>query len=402
MSLEKKFQKYSADLNKAAKDKNIEKALSRAVKSYRNNTKAALERYPHTVQMAEEVIKIKKASIEKMHELVDQARENIELNKGKSYYAKTREDALQLAADIIGTKKIVVKAKSILAEELEVREHLIEKGNEVWETDLGEFILQLRNERPMHIVSPSIHVPKEQVAEVFTEFFGRPIEPDIAKEVAAVKEFLRDKYFNADVGMSGSNVVAADTGAMVIIENEGNARLSTAAPPMHVVMVGIEKVVPTFQDAMKVSEVTWRYANYTVPGYVNIISGPSKTGDIEKVTTYGAHGPAEIHVIFVDNGRSAMAEEELFRQGLHCLRCGGCMYECPVFQQVAGHFGYRYLGGIGAVWTTFVAGGLDNAAPLIYNCLRCGRCMERCSVNMNVPAMITELRKRIVKIGYSD
>ena len=402
MSLEKKFQEYTIALNKAANDKNIETALSRAVKSYRNNTKAALERYPHTIQMAEEVLEIKKASIKRMHELVDQARESIELNKGKTYYAKTREDALQLAADIIGTKKIVVKAKSILAEELEVREHLIEKGNEVWETDLGEFILQLRNERPMHIVSPSIHVPKEQVAEVFTKFFGRPIEPDIAKEVAAVKEFLRDKYFNADVGMSGSNVIAADTGAMVIIENEGNARLSTAAPPVHVVMVGIEKVVPTFQDAMKVSEVTWRYANYTVPGYVNIISGPSKTGDIEKVTTYGAHGPAEIHVIFVDNGRSNMAEEELFRQGLHCLRCGGCMYECPVFQQAAGYFGYRYLGGIGAIWTAFVAGGLDNAAPLVYNCLRCGRCMERCSVKMDVPSMIAELRKRIVALGYSS
>ncbi|WP_028308722.1 LUD domain-containing protein [Desulfitibacter alkalitolerans] len=401
MSLEKKFQKYTAELHKAANDKNIEVALSRAVKSYRSNTKAALERYPHTVQMAEEVIELKKESIKRMKELVDQARESIELNKGKTYFAKTREDALQLAYDIIGTKKIVVKGKSILAEELEVREYLIEKGNEVWETDLGEFILQLRNERPMHIVSPSIHVPREQVAEVFTEFFGRPIEPDIAKEVAAVKEFLRDKYFNADIGMSGSNVVAADTGAMVIIENEGNARICTAVPPVHVVMVGIEKVVPTFQDAMKVSEVTWRYANYTVPGYVNIISGPSKTGDIEKVTTYGAHGPAEIHVIFVDNGRSNMAEEDLFKQGLHCLRCGGCMYECPVFQQVAGHFGFRYLGGIGAIWTAFVAGGLDNAAPLIYNCLRCGRCMERCPVKIDVPSMITELRKRIVSLGYS-
>ncbi len=395
------FQKYTAELIKAAKDENIQLALSRAVRSYRDNTRAALERYPHTVQMAEEVLEIKRRSIERMDELVAQARESIEANHGKTYLARTREDALQLASDIIGTGKIVVKGKSILGEELEVRDYLIDRGNEVWESDLGEFILQLRHERPMHIVSPSIHVPREQVAEIFSEFFGRPIEPDIAKEVAVVKEFLRDKYFDADFGMSGANVVAADTGALVIIENEGNARICTAVPPVHLVLVGIEKVVPTFQDAMKVAEVTWRYANYTVPSYVNIISGPSKTGDIEKVTTYGAHGPGELHVIFVDNGRSRMAGEDLFRQGLYCLRCGGCMYECPVFQQVAGYFGYRYLGGIGAIWTAFVAGGLENAVPLIYTCLRCGRCVERCPVSIDVPAMIIELRKRIVAAGYS-
>jgi iron-sulfur cluster protein len=401
MSLEQKFQKYTQELNKASNDKNIQTALFRAVKSYRNNTKSALERFPHTVQMAEEVRKIKEKSIKEMDQLVDKARESIELNKGKTYLAKTREDALQMAYDIIGTNKIVVKGKSILGEELEIRDYLIEKGNEVWETDLGEFILQLRNERPMHIVSPSIHVPREQVAEIFTEFFGKKVEPDIAQEVAVVKEFLREKYFNAHVGMSGANVVAADTGTMVIIENEGNARICTAVPPVHVALVGIEKVVPTFQDAMKVSEVTWRYANYTVPGYINIISGPSKTGDIEKVTTYGAHGPGELHVIFVDNGRSDMAKDELHKQGLYCLRCGGCMYECPVFEQAAGYFGYRYIGGIGAVWTAFVAGGLDNAVPLIYNCLRCGRCMERCPSKIDIPTMIADLRNKIVSLGYT-
>ncbi len=399
--LEVIFKNYTAELNKAASDDNIQLALFRAVKSYRDNTRSALERFPHTVQLAEEVLEIKKESIKRMDELVAQARESIEANNGKTYFAKTRDDALKLASDIIGTGKIVVKGKSILGEELEVREHLIEKGNEVWESDLGEFILQLRHDRPMHIVSPSIHVPREQVAKVFTEFFGRPIEPDIAKEVAAVKEFLRNKYFTADFGMSGANVVAADTGAIVIIENEGNVRICTGVPPVHVALVGIEKVVPTFQEAMKVAEVTWRYANYTVPGYINIISGPSKTGDIEKVTTYGAHGPGEFHVIFVDNGRTKMAQEDLFRQGLYCLRCGGCMYECPVFQQVAGYFGYRYLGGIGAIWTAFVAGGLENAAPLVYTCLRCGRCVERCPVGIDVPSMIIELRRKIVAVGYS-
>jgi len=354
-----------------------------------------LKRFPHTPDLAEEVRRIKEDSTGRLPELVDQARESIEKNNGKTYFAKTREEALQLAGSIIGTGQTVVKAKSILGEELQLREHLIEQGNEVWETDLGEFILQLRNERPMHIVSPSIHVPREKVAELFTEFFGREIPPDIAEEVGAVREFMRDKYFSAEFGINGANVVAADTGAMVIIENEGNARLCSAAPPVNIVLIGTEKIVPGFQDAMKVAEVTWRYANYTIPGYVNIISGPSKTGDIEKVTTYGAHGPGELHVIFVDNGRSKMAAEPLFKQGLYCLRCGGCMYECPVFQLTAGYFGHRYLGGIGAIWTAFVAGGLDHAAPLLYTCLRCGRCMERCPMSIDVPAMVSELRRRV-------
>lgn len=397
--LEQLFSKYTSELNNASNDKNIQLALSRAVKSYRTNTENALKRFPHTPQLAEEVRELKERSIEKMDELVSQARESLEVNNAKTYYAKTREDALQLAGDIIGTGKVVIKGKSILGEELEIREDLIEKGNEVWESDLGEFILQLRHDRPMHIVSPSIHVPREQVAEVLSEFFGKEIPPDIAKEVAAVREFMREKYFTADFGMSGANVVAADTGAMVIIENEGNARLCTAAPPVHVVLVGTEKVVPTFQDAMKVAEVTWRYANYTVPGYLNIISGPSKTGDIEKVTTFGAHGPGELHVIFVDNGRTTMAADPLFKQALYCLRCGGCMYECPVYQLTAGYFGYRYLCGIGAVWTAFVAGGMDNAAPLVYTCLRCGRCVERCPVSIDVPSMIAELRRQIVSMA---
>ena len=248
----------------------------------------------------------------------------------------------------------------------------------------------------MHILSPSIHVPREQVAEVFTKFFNKEVPPDIAEEVKVVKDFLREKYFTADVGISGANVVAADTGAMVIIENEGNVRLATGAPPVHIVMVGIEKLVPTFQEAMKVAEVTWRYAQYGVPGYVNIVSGPSKTGDIEKVTTYGAHGPKEFYVIFVDNGRKDLAQEESFSQALHCLRCGGCMYECPVFQVTAGHFGHTYMGGIGTVWTAFVAGGMEKAAPLAYSCLRCGRCVERCPMSINVPAMMGELRERVV------
>ncbi len=394
--LQKEFGDYTKNLNRASKDTNIETAISRAVKAYRATVSDAMERYPHTPDLAAEVRQIKTDSIANNDALLQQAMESVERNKGKAFYARDKQQALEIVAEIIGKEKIVVKGKSMLGEELHLREYLEEKGNEVWESDLGEFILQLKHDRPMHILSPAIHVPREQVAEIFSKFFGREVPPDIAQEVAIVKDFLRDKYFKAHVGISSANVVAADTGAMVIIENEGNIRLSTAAPPVHIVVVGIEKIVPTFQESMKVAEVTWRYAQYGVPSYVSMISGPSKTGDIEKVTTYGAHGPREFYVVFVDNGRTTMAQDELFSQALHCLRCGGCMYECPVFQVTAGNFGHTYLGGIGSVWTAFVAGGLEKAAPLLYTCLRCGRCVERCPMQIDVPAMVGELRNRIV------
>lgn len=397
--MERLFRDYTRELNAAAHDESIALALSRAVKSYRENLNKALTRFPHTVALAGEVRKIKEEAVQKLDVLVAQASEAIAENHGEAYYARTVKEALEIFDKLVGKDKVIVKSKSMVGEEIGLREHLEKQGNEVWETDLGEFIQQLRHGRPMHVLSPAIHVPREEVARLFTKFFGREIPPEIAAEVGVVREFLREKYFRADIGISGANVVAADTGSVFIIENEGNARLSTGAPPVHIVIVGIEKLVPTLQDAFKVAEVNWRYAQYTVPSYVNMVSGPSKTGDIEKVTTYGAHGPREYYVIFLDAGRSKMACDPLFRQALFCLRCGGCMYECPVFQLTAGHFGYRYLGGIGAIWTAFTAPDFESAIPLAYTCLRCGRCVERCPLQIDIPTLIAALREQVTKMA---
>ncbi|NLL51778.1 MAG: lactate utilization protein [Peptococcaceae bacterium] len=393
-NFKKELAEYTKNLNKASQDENLAQAVTRAIKSYRQNVEAAMSQYPHTSALAEEARAIKDYSMANNKELLEQAMQVIESNHGQAFYAEDREAAINIVKKIVGKEKIIVKGKSMLAEELDLREALQEEGNEVWETDLGEFILQLKNDRPMHILAPSIHVPREQVAEIFSKFFQKEISADIAELVSEVREFLREKYFTADVGISGANVVAADTGQIVIIENEGNVRLCTGLPPVHIVIVGLEKLVPTFQEAMKVAEVTWRYANYGAPGYVNIISGPSRTGDIEKVITYGAHGPKEFYVIFVNNGRRAMMNDENYRQALHCLRCGGCMYECPVFQVTAGHYGRTYLSGIGSVWTSFVE-GVESAAPMLYTCLRCGRCVERCPMQIDVPKMVGRLRSEL-------
>ena len=390
---------YAKDINEASEDERIRTAITRAIASYRKNLAEALERYPHTPALAKEVQEIKKNAHQNWRALMAQAMDSIERNHGHAYFAKDAQEVVDIINEIAGGEKTIVKGKSMLGEEIHLRQRLADCGHEVWETDLGEFILQLMDGRPMHILSPSIHVPREQVAEVFSDFFGREIPPEISDEVMAVREFLREKYFTADIGISGANAVAADTGQITIIE--GNVRLCTAAPPVHIAVVGIEKIVPSFLDSMKVAEVNWRYGQYTAPAYVNIISGPSKTGDIEKVTTYGAHGPHDFHVIFVDNGRSKMIDDPVCHDAALCLRCGGCMYECPVFSLVAGHFGKTYMNGIGAIWTAFVD-DTKEAAPIVYNCLRCGRCVEQCPMDIDVPTMIYHLRTQAVAQADAD
>lgn len=399
MKKESDFKSYKKEIMDAAHNDRLRLAISRAIKSFRGNVKSALQKFPQTVALADEVLEIKKKAIPEMEKLARQAIASIEENKGKGYIARTAEEALEIISGLVGTKKLIVKGKSMTGEEIGLRERLEEKGNEVYETDLGEFIIQKLGDRPMHITSPAIHVPREDVARLFTKVLGQDIAPDaeIADMVAAARVYLRDKFFRADIGISGANAVAAETGTLFIIENEGNIRLSTGAPPVHIALVGMEKLVATLSDAFKVSEVTWRYANYTIPSYVSLVSGPSKTGDIEKVTTYGAHGPKEFHVIFLDGGRTRLAEYPHLRQALYCLRCGGCLYECPVYAVTAGHFGDKYFAGMGAVWAAIVSKDPEKAASLAYTCLTCGRCRQRCPMKIDMPEMVIELRKMLAE-----
>ena len=392
------FSNYKKELMDAAHNERIRLALSRAIGSYRVNASNALAKFPHTIKLAEEVREIKVRAIDDMEKLAQQASEAIMANHGKAYIARTASEALEIIGNLVGKSKLIVKAKSMTSEEISLREHLEAMGNEVCETDLGEFIIQKLHSKPMHILSPAIHVPREDVATLLSQITGEKLPPDdIARMVATARTLLREKFIQADIGISGANVVAADTGTLFIIENEGNARLVTALPPIHIALVGMEKLVPTFGDANKVAEVTWRYANYTVPSYVNLISGPSRTGDIEKIITYGAHGPKELHVIFLDAGRTELAKHPLLCEALYCLRCGGCLYECPVFAVTAGHFGDSYFTGIGAVWATMLSKKTEKGAAMAYTCLTCGRCKVTCPMAIDTPAMIIALRKLIAE-----
>lgn len=390
---------YTKGLYKAVDDSTLQTGLRRTVDSYRKGVKKTLSRYPETIEIAKEVRKIKEESIKKNKELFNLAKEKLEENGFKVILAKTKEDALKKISQIVDGAKLVIKSKSMVSEEIGLREFLESRGIEVWETDLGELLIQLANSRPMHIVTPSLHIPREKAAELLGRLIGREInKDDIPAMVKAAREFLREKYFKADVGVTGANVVAAKEGAIVIIENEGNARLTMGLPPKHIIITGIEKIVPTLTDAVKVALVTWRNAKYPVTSYLNIVSGPNNKqtliDDFRPVI-----GPRESYIIFIDNGRSEMVRDPIFREASYCLRCGACIYECTAFNLVAGYFGGRtYMSGIGTIWTAFTE-GIGKAAPAAYTCLLDGRCKVVCPINIDIPNMILHLRERITSLN---
>lgn len=381
-------------------DDNRRKGLDRAVVAYTAAKESAIARLKGLEEIRKEVRKIKENSMESLQELVKEAMENIEEVNGHAYLAKDAKEAQKIFSKLVGEDKLVVKSKSMVSEEIHLNKLLEKLGNKVYETDLGEFIIQLRNEKPTHILNPSVHIPKEEVAKTFSKLIGREIEADIPTLVGIAREYLRDKFCNADVGITGANVIAANTGTMFIIENEGNARFVSNAPPVHICITGVEKVVPTLSDAFKVVQVLPPYATgVLMSAYVSMITSPSRTADIEKTLVYGAHGPKELHVVFLDNGRIEMLKDPIFREALYCLRCGGCMYECPVYRVTGGSFGHNYFGGIGIIWSAFTSGE-ETVAAAIDACTKCGRCIEVCPVDIDTPKMVEKLKERLIKKGY--
>lgn len=381
-------------------DENRRRGLSRAVASYTSARDYALSRLPDLDRIRKEVRVLKERTVDRMEELTKLAMERITESHGNAYFARDAQEAREIFSELVGKGKTIVKSKSLVTEEIHLNEALERNGNRVYETDLGEFIIQIRGEKPTHIINPSVHVPKEEVAETFSRLVGRYVKPDIPELVGIAREYLREKFFSADIGITGANVVAANTGTLFIIENEGNARFVSNAPPLHICITGIEKVVPTLEDAFKIVQVLPPYATgVLMSAYVSMVTSPSRTADIEKTLVYGAHGPKELHVIFLDNGRSRMLKDPVFKEALYCLRCGGCMYECPVYRVLGGSFGHNYFGGIGIIWSAFTAGE-DKVAAVIDACTKCGRCKEVCPLEIDVPKMVERLKANLVDKGY--
>ncbi len=396
------FNEYRKEVISEMQNEVLRIALERFSRTYWEKRHSAIKKLPYYNYYRKRVREVKVWSIEHLEVLLKMVRENVESLGGSFYLARDAEDAKNYVLKVCEDKgaKLIVKSKSMVTEEIELNNLLLSRGFEVVETDLGEWIIQLRNEKPSHIIYPSIHLPIEEVAKTFSAVVGRELPPDASVLVRVAREKLREKFINADVGISGANVIAADTGTVFILENEGNARFSTNAPPVHICISGIEKVVPTVEDALLVSRVvTPNATGQLMPVYISLITGPSRTADIELKLTLGVHGPREYHLVLVDNGRSKMINDPEFKEAAYCLRCGACLSDCPVWREVGGMvWSYRYVGGIGAIWTAFTH-GLDKAAPLAFTCAMCGRCKAICPMEIDTPSMIMRLRRRLLANG---
>ncbi|WP_456478818.1 LUD domain-containing protein [Geoglobus ahangari] len=329
-------------------------------------------------RLAEEVRRIKEESIENLDHYLDKSVASLEKSGFEVFLAKDAGEARRIALDFFDDAGVVVKAKSMVTHELGIREALEEAGKEVWETDLGELVVQLAGDRPRHFTMPAIHISAEKAFELFgvKDFEG-------LKE--RVREFVREKVMRAEGGITGANSVSADGGVM-IIENEGNVRLVSSFPRKHLIFAGVEKIVPDVESAFKVCELTWRSAGYELPTYLNVIAGKSKSGDIEKRIITGIHGPERVGIVLVDNGRMAAREGEM-REALYCLKCGACLFTCPSYTVLNAGWGEVYSGGIGAVWD-WITGRASNP----FFCLGCGLCREVCPLNIDVPKMLRTLK----------
>ncbi len=384
-------------VHKALEDSDLQEGVRRASLNAELKVMDVLSKYPYLVELAREVAEIKRRVIENLDKYIEEAMEALRRVHANPFLAETPEEAREHIGRLVGKGKTIVMSKSMVAEEMGLREYLEELGNEVWETDLGQLLIQLEQGKPMHIIAPAIHLTRERAAKLVEEKLGVKLSSTEPEEiVATVRKFLREKFTQAEIGISGANAIAADTGAVLLVENEGNIRLVTGLPEKHIVVAGVDKIVPSLIDAFKTILVQAAYAGLYPPTYVNITAGPSSTADIEIQRVYGAHGPVEVHVVLVDNGRRRAAKHPILREQLRCVRCGRCQFECPVWQHTANHWGGRVYGGpMGLGWTS-ITESQEKAEEAALLCLQCMRCDEVCPMQIPISSIALWLKKQYV------
>ena len=334
-------------------------------------------------------------------ETLDQQLENFELNftkrGGKVIWAEDATQAIEEVIKICKEKncKKLVKSKSMVTEEVHLNSELEKNGIESVETDLGEYIQQLDGEAPYHIVTPAMHKNKEDVAKLFHEKLGTPINLSPEQLTLVARDILREKYVEAEIGVTGANFIISDIGAIAITENEGNARLTCAYPKTHIVIVGIEKVIPSLTDLGLFWPLLSTFGTgQKVTVYNTIVTGPKQSNELD--------GPEEMYVILLDNGRTNILENPKQRESLYCIRCGACLNACPIYKNIGGHaYGATYSGPIGSVITPNLQ-GMDDFKHLSYASSLCGACTEVCAVKINLHELLLDNRQESVTQGMNS
>ena len=330
---------------------------------------------------------IKEETMSNLDSYLVRLEENVVRLGGTVYWARTGADARAIVLELArknGVKR-VVKAKSMVTEEIELNEALEHAGIEAVETDLGEYIVQLAHEKPSHILAPAVHKSKGDISDLFADKLGVSNLVEAEEMTGVARKRLREKFLTADMGITGANFGVADTGTIVLVENEGNIRLSTSLPRIHVALMGIEKMVPTLEDLAVFLKVLARSASgQKMSSYVSFITGARRDGE--------ADGAQEFHLILIDNGRTRILADEEMRESLYCLRCGACLNVCPVYQKIGGHaYGSVYSGPIGSIITPAFA-GLEKSKDLPFASTLCGACREICPVRIDIPRILLKLR----------
>jgi len=335
---------------------------------------------------------LKRHTIDHLDHYLEQFESNVVAHAGKVIFCR---DAQEVADFVLGLAKerharLIVKSKSMTTEEIDFNERLEHHQLEAVETDLGEYILQLAHQRPYHIVAPALHMTRYDVAEVFTKSLGveKEVEPENQTKIA--RAVLREKFLRADIGVTGANFLVADSGAVVVVENEGNARLTSSAPRIHIAIAGIEKVIPRAQDLAVYLNLLGRSATgQPLSVYTSFLSGPRRADDLD--------GPDEFYVILLDNGRTMLLVDPEKRESLFCIRCGACLNHCPVYRKIGGHnYPWIYSGPIGAIITPQFHGVMQHPWLPFASSL-CGACAEVCPVKIDIPKVLLKLRAEVTE-----
>ena len=389
----------SFDTKSSAKAVDLEhrRKLNFNISKYNAVVPKGKAQFPDLTRVRELAKNKKWEAIEHLDLYLTQFEDQITKRGAKVFWAEDSEQALNFIGDLCKEKqcKSVVKSKSMVTEEIHLNDYLTSIGVESVETDLGEYIQQMDGEAPYHIVTPAMHKSKEDVAQLFNKHLGTDISLTPEQLTLVARKNLRDKYVQAEIGITGANFILSDIGGIALTENEGNARLSVAWPKTHVVIVGIEKTIPSMNDLGLFWPLLATYGTgQQITVYNSIITGPRQPGEVD--------GPEEMYVILLDNGRTDLLSNAKAREALYCIRCGACLNACPVYKNIGGHaYDTTYSGPIGSVITPHLR-GMHDYKHLSYASSLCGNCTEVCPVKINIHELLLENRRESVVAGESD